>query len=188
MRLTQLLCLLQEVSTKQIRVQRQELGVDLYGVQQQLVRLQMQLEKNQDSHSITACARRQKEQELQGARWLYTRTSEAADEERKKRKRLRVPPGPCVGQHKRSATGKARCERPAAVPCLFSEGRRECPKRPRLREAANTEGPTVAVHGVKNGRGWWVAEVPGGRVPRGSQNGNEQGVNRWERLGDASPR
>nr|XP_019591186.1 PREDICTED: coiled-coil domain-containing protein 40 isoform X3 [Rhinolophus sinicus] len=73
-----------EVSTKQIRVQRQELGVDLYGVQQQLVRLQMQLEKNQDCHSITACARRQKEQELQGARWLYTRTSEAADEERKK--------------------------------------------------------------------------------------------------------
>lgn len=98
MPLTQLLCLLQEVSTKQIRVQRQELGVDLYGVQQQLVRLQMQLEKNQDCHSITACARRQKEQELQGARWLYTRTSEAADEERKKRKRLSVPPVPaCDG-------------------------------------------------------------------------------------------
>ncbi|KAM5216767.1 coiled-coil domain-containing protein 40 isoform 3-T3 [Hipposideros larvatus] len=73
-----------EVSTKQVRVQRQELGVGLYGVQQHLVRLQMQLEKNQDCHSIIACARRQKEQELQAARCLYTRTCEAAHEERRK--------------------------------------------------------------------------------------------------------
>lgn len=156
-----------EVSAKQIRVQRQELGVDLYGVQQQLVRLQMQLEKNQDCHSITACARRQKEQELQGARWLYTRTCEAADKERKTRKRLSVPLGPCVQWHERSAMGKARCERPAAVPSLFSEGRRACPKRHLLRQAANAEGPTGGVHGVKNGRGWWVAEVPGWTCPKG---------------------
>lgn len=87
------------MSIKQIRAQQQELGVDLYGVQQHLVRLQMQLEKNQDCHSITACARRQKEQELQGARSLYGRTCKAANEERKKRRWLSVPPAgvcPCV--------------------------------------------------------------------------------------------
>ncbi|XP_020922162.1 coiled-coil domain-containing protein 40 isoform X2 [Sus scrofa] len=72
------------VATKQSRVQRQELGVDLYGVQQHLARLQMQLEKNHDRHSIAACARRQKEEELQSVRLLYARTCETANEERKK--------------------------------------------------------------------------------------------------------
>ncbi|XP_045670425.1 coiled-coil domain-containing protein 40 [Ursus americanus] len=72
------------VATKQSRVQRQELGVDLYGVQQHLARLQMQLEKNHDLYSVTACARRQKEEELQSVRLLYTQTCEAANNERKK--------------------------------------------------------------------------------------------------------
>lgn len=78
--------LLQSLATKQSRGQRQELGVDLYGVQQHLARLQMQLEKSHDLHSIAARARRQKEAELQAARLLYTRTCEAADGERRKRK------------------------------------------------------------------------------------------------------
>ncbi|CAD7668358.1 unnamed protein product [Nyctereutes procyonoides] len=72
------------LATKQSRGQRQELGVDLYGVQQHLARLQMQLEKSHDLHSIAARARRQKEAELQAARLLYTRTCEAADGERRK--------------------------------------------------------------------------------------------------------
>ncbi|XP_007185869.2 coiled-coil domain-containing protein 40 [Balaenoptera acutorostrata] len=72
------------VATKQSRVQRQELGVDLYGVQQHLARLQMQLEKSHDRHSITACERRKKEEELQSVRLLYARTCETANEERKK--------------------------------------------------------------------------------------------------------
>ncbi|XP_059937657.1 coiled-coil domain-containing protein 40 [Mesoplodon densirostris] len=72
------------VATKQSRVQRQELGVDLYGVQQHLARLQMQLEKSHDRHSITACERRKKEEELQSVRLHYTRTCETAGEERKK--------------------------------------------------------------------------------------------------------
>lgn len=58
--------------------------MDLYGVQQHLARLQMQLEKNHDRHSIAACARRQKEEELQSVRLLYARTCETANEERKK--------------------------------------------------------------------------------------------------------
>nr|XP_036853290.1 coiled-coil domain-containing protein 40 isoform X3 [Manis javanica] len=72
------------VAAKQSRVQRQELGVHLYGVQQHLARLQMQLEKCHDRHSTVARARRQKEEELQGARALHTETRAAADAERKK--------------------------------------------------------------------------------------------------------
>ncbi|XP_067570831.1 coiled-coil domain-containing protein 40 isoform X1 [Pseudorca crassidens] len=72
------------VATKQSRIQRQELGVDLYGVQQHLARLQMQLEKSHDRHSITACERRRKEEELQSVRLRYARTCETAGEERKK--------------------------------------------------------------------------------------------------------
>ncbi|KAG8507499.1 Coiled-coil domain-containing protein 40 [Galemys pyrenaicus] len=77
---------LQELNSaaKQSRLQRQELGVELYGVQQHLARLQMQLEKNHDRHAVAACARRQKEEELHGVRLHYTRTFQAANEERKK--------------------------------------------------------------------------------------------------------
>ncbi|XP_052613654.1 coiled-coil domain-containing protein 40 isoform X2 [Peromyscus californicus insignis] len=73
-----------DVATKQTRVQRQELGVNLYGVQQHLARLQMQLEKSHDRHSLAACERRRKEEELQAARALYIKTCAAANEERRK--------------------------------------------------------------------------------------------------------
>lgn len=89
--MTQLLSLVQGVATKQSRIQRQELGVDLYGVQQHLARLQMQLEKSHDRHSITACERRRKEEELRSVRLRYGRTCETAGEERKKRKAAPCP-------------------------------------------------------------------------------------------------
>ncbi|KAL1780256.1 coiled-coil domain-containing protein 40 isoform X1 [Sigmodon hispidus] len=73
-----------DVATKQTRVQRQELGVNLYGVQQHLARLQMQLEKSHDRHSLAACERRRKEEDLQATRALYNKTCAAANEERKK--------------------------------------------------------------------------------------------------------
>ncbi|XP_013002589.1 coiled-coil domain-containing protein 40 isoform X2 [Cavia porcellus] len=73
-----------EVANKQRRAQRQELGVNLYGVQQHLARLQMQLGKSQDQHSIVASERRQKEEELQEVRALYNKTWTAANEEQKK--------------------------------------------------------------------------------------------------------
>ncbi|XP_077611342.1 coiled-coil domain-containing protein 40 [Crocuta crocuta] len=71
------------VATRQTRAQRQELGLDLYGVQQHLARLQMQLERSHDRHSTAACARRQQEEELRAARLLYERTCESADGERR---------------------------------------------------------------------------------------------------------
>lgn len=60
--------------------------MELYGVQQHLARLQMQLERSHDLHSTAACARQRREEELRSARLLYARTCEAADNERKKRK------------------------------------------------------------------------------------------------------
>ncbi|XP_007645424.1 coiled-coil domain-containing protein 40 isoform X3 [Cricetulus griseus] len=72
-----------DVATKQSRVQRQELGVNLYGVQQHLARLQMLLEKSHDRHSLAACERRQREEELQNTRALYNKTCATANEERK---------------------------------------------------------------------------------------------------------
>ncbi|XP_008576800.1 PREDICTED: coiled-coil domain-containing protein 40 [Galeopterus variegatus] len=72
------------VATKQSQIQRQELGVNLYGVQQQLARLQMQLETSHDHHSTTACQRRQKEEELQSVRLLYDKTCATASDERRK--------------------------------------------------------------------------------------------------------
>ncbi|XP_062936915.1 coiled-coil domain-containing protein 40 isoform X2 [Cynocephalus volans] len=72
------------VATKQSQIQRQELGVNLYGLQQQLARLQMQLETSHDRHSTTACQRRQKEEELQSVRLLYDKTCAAAGDERRK--------------------------------------------------------------------------------------------------------
>ncbi|XP_076726557.2 coiled-coil domain-containing protein 40 [Callospermophilus lateralis] len=73
-----------EVATKQSHAQRQELGVNLYGVQQHLARLQMQLEKSHDRHSVAACERRQQEEELREVRALYDKTNAAANQERKK--------------------------------------------------------------------------------------------------------
>ncbi|XP_035157863.2 coiled-coil domain-containing protein 40 isoform X1 [Callithrix jacchus] len=72
------------VATKQSQAQRQELGVNLYEVQQHLVHLQKALEKNHDHHSLVVRERRQKEEELQTARALYTKTRAIANEERKK--------------------------------------------------------------------------------------------------------
>uniref|UniRef100_A0A2K5ENR5 Coiled-coil domain 40 molecular ruler complex subunit n=1 Tax=Aotus nancymaae TaxID=37293 RepID=A0A2K5ENR5_AOTNA len=72
------------VATKQSQARRQELGVNLYDVQQHLVHLQKALEKNHDHHSLVVRERRQEEEELQTARALYAKTRAAANEERKK--------------------------------------------------------------------------------------------------------
>uniref|UniRef100_A0A8C4Y3Z7 Coiled-coil domain 40 molecular ruler complex subunit n=1 Tax=Gopherus evgoodei TaxID=1825980 RepID=A0A8C4Y3Z7_9SAUR len=82
--LTHLLLCLQTVATKQGKVQREELGMVLYGVQQQLARLQMELEKNQDRYSQIAMVRRQLEEELQDIRHLYKKTCQSTEDERKK--------------------------------------------------------------------------------------------------------
>ncbi|KAK4812086.1 hypothetical protein QYF61_026918 [Mycteria americana] len=71
-------------ATKKGKVQREELGVILYGAQQQLAHLQMELEKSHDRCSQTATARRQLEEELEGLRLTYKKMCQNTDDERKK--------------------------------------------------------------------------------------------------------
>ncbi|XP_010289374.1 PREDICTED: coiled-coil domain-containing protein 40 [Phaethon lepturus] len=71
-------------ATKKGKVQREELGVILYGVQQQLARLQMELEKSHDHRSQMAMARQQVEEELEGLRLTHRKMCQNTDDERKK--------------------------------------------------------------------------------------------------------
>lgn len=68
--------------------------MNLYGVQQHLARLQMLLEKSHDRHSLAACERRQREEELQNTRALYNKTCATANEERKMCKASVCPTDP----------------------------------------------------------------------------------------------
>ncbi|NWR66366.1 CCD40 protein, partial [Bucorvus abyssinicus] len=71
-------------ATKKGKGQREELGVVLYGAQQQLARLQMELEKSCERRSQTAAARQQLEEELEGLRLSHKKMCLHADDERKK--------------------------------------------------------------------------------------------------------
>nr|XP_020669348.1 coiled-coil domain-containing protein 40 isoform X1 [Pogona vitticeps] len=71
-------------ATKNGKMQREELGVILYGVQQQLARLQMELEKNHNCHSQIAMSRRQLEEELHDLRSAYKKNCQSAEDERKR--------------------------------------------------------------------------------------------------------
>lgn len=61
-------------------------------------------------------------------------------------------------------------------------------KGPSLGKLRTPKGPQSGYTESKTEEAGGWHTFRGGRVPRGSQNGNEQGVNRWEHLGDASPR
>lgn len=69
---------------KEGKVQREELGVVLYGAQQQLARLQLELEKSRERHSEAATARQQLEEELEGLRLSHKQICQHTDDERKK--------------------------------------------------------------------------------------------------------
>ncbi|NXY76669.1 CCD40 protein, partial [Glareola pratincola] len=71
-------------ATKKSKVQREELGVILYGVQQQLAHLQVELEKSHDRCSQMATVRQQLEEELEGLRLTHKQMCQNTDDERKK--------------------------------------------------------------------------------------------------------
>ncbi|KFP09848.1 Coiled-coil domain-containing protein 40, partial [Egretta garzetta] len=71
-------------ATKRGKAQREELGVILYGAQQQLAHLQMELEKSHDRRSQAATARQQLEEELEALRLTYKKMCQNTDDERKK--------------------------------------------------------------------------------------------------------
>uniref|UniRef100_A0A669PXY7 Glucosidase alpha, acid n=1 Tax=Phasianus colchicus TaxID=9054 RepID=A0A669PXY7_PHACC len=71
-------------ATKKSNEQREELGVILYGAQQQLAHLQLELEKSHSRRSQAATARRQLEEELEGLRLTYQKVCQNTDDERRK--------------------------------------------------------------------------------------------------------
>ncbi|NWI98409.1 CCD40 protein, partial [Crypturellus undulatus] len=70
-------------ATKKGKVEREELGVILYGVQQQLAQLQMELEKSRDRHAQIAAVRQQLEDEVEGLRLAHKKARQNTDDERK---------------------------------------------------------------------------------------------------------
>ncbi|NXW63975.1 CCD40 protein, partial [Eurystomus gularis] len=77
-------------ATKKGKAQREELGVILYGAQQQLAHLQVELEKSRHRHSQAAAARQQLEEELGGLRLTYKKMCQNTDDERKKVSAMRT--------------------------------------------------------------------------------------------------
>lgn len=67
---------------------REDLGVDLYGVQQELARYQMMLEKNHDEFSQLTQMRLQEEQQLTDVRSMYKDEQLTVNQEKKKSKFL----------------------------------------------------------------------------------------------------
>ncbi|NXR50471.1 CCD40 protein, partial [Hippolais icterina] len=68
---------------KASKEQREELGVILYGAQQQLGQLEVELEKSHERCSQAAAARRQLEEELEGLRGAHKEICHNTDDERK---------------------------------------------------------------------------------------------------------
>ena len=56
---------------KSLQKNREALGVDLYSMQQQLARHQMQVEEQQDKHAAAQQTRAQREAMLEDIRMLY---------------------------------------------------------------------------------------------------------------------
>ncbi|XP_064006810.1 coiled-coil domain-containing protein 40 [Pogoniulus pusillus] len=71
-------------ATKEVKVQREELGVILYGAQQQLAQQQAELEKSHERCSRAAAARQQLEEELEGLRLTYKKMCQNTADERKR--------------------------------------------------------------------------------------------------------
>ncbi|XP_028912869.1 coiled-coil domain-containing protein 40 isoform X2 [Ornithorhynchus anatinus] len=72
------------VATRQERERREELGMSLYGIQQQLARLQKDLDKHRDRFAAVASDRRRAEERLGEVRLLYDQTTARVGEEHKR--------------------------------------------------------------------------------------------------------
>ncbi|XP_033896624.3 coiled-coil domain-containing protein 40 isoform X1 [Acipenser ruthenus] len=70
--------------------EREELGMMLYGVQQELARMQMGLEKQHDQNTQAATMRKRVEDELENTRQLFKRMQQNANDERSKVSKLQT--------------------------------------------------------------------------------------------------
>ncbi|XP_045213458.2 coiled-coil domain-containing protein 40-like [Mercenaria mercenaria] len=75
-------------SLKNRKKEREDLGVDLYGIQQELARYQMMLEKRHDEFSEVKQVRTQEEQQLEDVRNMYKDLQYNANVEKKKTSEL----------------------------------------------------------------------------------------------------
>lgn len=73
---------------KNRKKEREDLGVDLYGIQQELARFQMMLEKRHDEFSEVTQVRSQEEQQLEEVRNMYKDLQYNVNMEKKKSKYL----------------------------------------------------------------------------------------------------
>ena len=74
----------QEEAVKSFSMERENLGVELYGVQQELARYQMLLEKHHDDFTKISQLRQRKEVQLSTVRVLYKDTQLTYNKEKKK--------------------------------------------------------------------------------------------------------
>ena len=74
---------MQQETFKNKKTEREQLGVGMYGLQQQLARQQMMLEKEQDTLGAINQQRKQKEELLQQVRQMYQEKCSAAKDRRK---------------------------------------------------------------------------------------------------------
>ncbi|KAK6170441.1 hypothetical protein SNE40_018834 [Patella caerulea] len=79
-----------EESLKTKRRNREDLGVELYGVQQELARYQMILERNHDDFATINQERLKNEQELNEIRNMYKNTQTTVNKEKKKSSELQA--------------------------------------------------------------------------------------------------
>ena len=68
---------------KSLRTDRENLGIELYGIQQQLARQQMLVEQEQDKQTTMSLLRKQKYETLAQVRELYQNMQKQVGEERK---------------------------------------------------------------------------------------------------------
>ena len=82
-----MLWLLPQLETmKSLRGDRENIGIELYGVQQQLARQQMLLEQEQDKQTAMSQLRKEKYETLTQVRELYRNMQKQVEEERQQSK------------------------------------------------------------------------------------------------------
>ena len=71
---------------RNLQLERENVGIELYGVQQQLARQQMLVEAEQDKHTVTSQLRAQKDTTLSQIRDVYRNLTQQLKNEREQSK------------------------------------------------------------------------------------------------------
>ncbi|KAK3598746.1 hypothetical protein CHS0354_028798 [Potamilus streckersoni] len=79
-----------EEGVKNRKKEREDLGVELYGIQQELARYQMNLEKHHDDYAEVQQIYQQEEQQLADVRSMYKETQYTINQEKKKTSELQA--------------------------------------------------------------------------------------------------